>query len=211
LHTSTILDIVPQLIDRRNAMQQNIASLAGLVLAILLLALPTPAAAGSPPAVGGPLPAITLPVPENAAARSYLQVPGRGEFTVPRIKADVVIVEIFSMYCPYCQAEAPVLNALYAKIEGTSALKGRVKIIGIGVGNSPFEVDTFRKKYAIPFPLFADGDFIVHRLVGEVRTPYFIVVRNSADGSHRVIYSKLGRITGVDEFLAEITKLAALK
>jgi len=186
------------------------SSLIGIISTMLLLMLPTPAPAVSPPVVGGTLPAITLPVPGNAAERKYLQVPGIGEFSIPQIKADVVIVEIFSMYCPYCQAEAPVLNNLYRKIESDRALQGRIRIIGIGIGNSPFEVDTFRKKYAVPFPLFADADFVIHSLVGEVRTPYFIVVRNNADGTHRVIYSKLGRIAGADEFLAEIKKLARL-
>ncbi len=190
--------------------KKSITPLVVTFLAMLLLDLPVPAPAASPPPVGGVLPAFTLPAPGSAAERRYLQLPGRGEFSIPQIKADVVIVEIFSMYCPYCQAEAPVLNSLYGKIEGNNALKDRIKIIGIGIGNSAFEVDTFRKKYAVPFPLFPDGDFIIHRLVGEVRTPYFIVVKNNPNGTHRIIYSKLGRIAGADEFLGEITKLAGL-
>jgi hypothetical protein len=55
-------------------------------------------AATGPPPEGGVLPQFELPVPEDAPARTYLGLPGPGKFTVPQIKAQLVIVEIFSMY-----------------------------------------------------------------------------------------------------------------
>lgn len=51
-----------------------------------------------PPAVGGDLPAIILNVPENSDLQQYLGVSGKKTFTIPEIKAEVVIIEIFSMY-----------------------------------------------------------------------------------------------------------------
>jgi thiol-disulfide isomerase/thioredoxin len=170
-------------------------------------------AASSPPDVGGMLPDIKLSMPKDSAEKSYLGLGffGFGSFKIPEIKASLVIVEIFSMYCPYCQHEAPYVNQLYAKIEQNPALNGKIKIIGIGAGNTPYEVGTFKKKYNVPFPLFADGDYVIHKIVGEVRTPYFIGVKINPDGSHQVIYSKLGAFEGVDQFLEMMIKLSGIQ
>jgi peroxiredoxin len=169
-------------------------------------------AAGAPPAVGGQLPDIKLAMPKDSGDKSYLGLSfGFGSLRIPQVKAQVVIVEIFSMYCPYCQKEAPVVNELYAKIEKNPALKGKIKLIGIGVGNSLYEVGVFKKKYNVPFPLFADADYVIHKQVGEVRTPYFIGVKINPDGSHQIFYSKLGAFEGVDQFLATVIKLSGLQ
>lgn len=169
-------------------------------------------AASNPPAVGGMLPDIKLSVPKDSAEKNYLGLGffNVGSFKIPEIKARLVIVEIFSMYCPYCQQEAPNVNRLYAKIEQNPSLKGKIKIIGIGVGNTSYEVGTFKKKYNVSFPLFADGDYVIHKMVGEVRTPYFIGVKINPDGSHQVIYSKLGALEGLDQFLEMMIKLSGL-
>jgi peroxiredoxin len=169
--------------------------------------------AGSPPAVGGMPPDIKLSMPNNMVDKNYLGLGifGFGSFKIPEIKARLVIIEIFSMYCPYCQKEAPNVNQLYAKIEQNPTLKGKIKIIGIGVGNTSYEVGTFKKKYNVPFPLIADADYVIHKMVGEVRTPYFIGVKMNPDGSHQVIYSKLGEMEGVDQFLATIVRLSGVQ
>lgn len=191
-------------------MRRKIIPWVWILVSVLLFTCPAVATAVSPPAAGGLLPDLSLPAPQDPNERKYLGV-NSDSFKIPQIRANVVIIEIFSMYCPYCQAEAPALNSLYAKIENDPALKGKIKLIGIGVGNSSFEVEAFKRRYAIPFPLFADGDFVIHMTMGEVRTPYFIGVKINPDGSHRVIYSKLGRMEDVDQFLASIVKLAELK
>ena len=182
-----------------------------VVLAVLMMA--SSVSAGSPPMVGEILPDIKLSMPKDMADKNYLGLGifGFGSFKIPEIKASLVIIEIFSMYCPYCQREAPNVNQLYAKIEQDAALKGKIKIIGIGAGNTSYEVGTFKNKYNVPFPLFADGDYVIHKMVGEVRTPYFIGVKLNPDGTNRVIYSKLGALGGVDDFLSTLIKLSELQ
>ena len=180
-------------------------------LMILILATAIGAAENSPPKVGSVFPEIELLKPNNPDHLKYLGLSGSGFFKIQQVKSDVVIVEIFSMYCPYCQAEAPNVNRLYASIEGNPALKNKIKIIGIGINNSLFETDIFKKKYKVEFPLIPDGDFKLHKIMGQVRTPYFIVVKLSGGKSPEVIYSRLGALENNDLFLAQIIKSAGLK
>ncbi len=167
-------------------------------------------ARSNPPEKGEMLPDLTLALPANPVHRDYLGLSKGDTFKISEIKAGVVIIEIFSMYCPYCQRDAPNVNSLFNMIEGNSGLKDKIKIIGIGAGNSSFEVDIFRKKYNVLFPLFPDNEFIIHKRVGEVRTPYFIALKINRDGSHKVIYSKLGGIEKADQFLELLLKLSEL-
>ena len=55
-------------------------------------------AAVQPPPEGGVLPEIVLPVPQNHSQREYLGLDASREFKIPQIQAQVVIIEIFSMY-----------------------------------------------------------------------------------------------------------------
>jgi peroxiredoxin len=165
----------------------------------------------APSAKGEQLPDISLKVPEDQAQKEYLGLQGNGMFKVPQIMAKVVVIEIFSMYCPYCQREAPNVNSLYRKIEDNPKLRGKVKLIGIGAGNSPFEVDVFRKKYEVPFPLFSDENYALYQCLGEVRTPYFFAAKINPDGTTTVLYSQLGGLHGADRFLESILDLSSLK
>ncbi|MEW6002635.1 MAG: TlpA disulfide reductase family protein [Nitrospirota bacterium] len=169
------------------------------------------ALATSPLVEGGIFPDIKLSVPKSPDERSYLGLPDKDSFTIPEIKAKVVVIEIFSMYCPYCQNEAPRVNELYNLIDKNPDLRDKIKLIGIGAGNTPFEVDVFKKTFNIPFPLFPDENFRIHKACGEVRTPYFIGIKINEDGTHKVIYSKLGSIQDAQQFLDLILKLSGLK
>ena len=181
------------------------------VVLALSFVVAQPLSAAGPPQTGGQLPEFEFPMPSDRADRSYLGLSGwESTFRIPEIKARVVIVEILSMYCPFCQKEAPMVNQLYDAIEKDPRAKGKVKILGIGAGNSAYEVDVFRKKYNVPFPVVPDPEYAAHTLYGEVRTPYFIAVKINENGTHEVIYSKLGSFGDIPAFLEALKKPAGL-
>lgn len=192
-------------------MKRKLACLVVIILA-LLMTKASAAAENIPPKVGTFLPEMILSKPGDSTDLKYLGLLGGGKsFKVVQIKATIVIIQVYSMYCPYCQAEAPNVNRLYASIEDNPALKDKVKIIGIGAGNSKFETGIYKKKYTVAFPLIPDDDFKLHKILGEVRTPYFIAVILDGAKPPKVIYSKLGALENNDRFLAQIIKSAGLK
>ena len=191
-------------------MKKNLMSLTVMIL--LFLAFISPAlAANKPPEKGETLPVMNLPIPKNPEERNYLGLSGSGSFKIPQIKAKVVIIEIFSMYCPYCQKDAPGVNELFRLIENNPDIKNKIKLIGIGAGNSSYEVEVFKKTYTVPFPLFPDKDFTIHKVCGEVRTPYFMVVKINEDGTHQIVHNQLGNYPGAEPFLDIVLKASGLK
>ena len=163
------------------------------------------------PSEGNVFPEITLSVPQTEQGKTYLGITEAETFKLSQIKAKIVIIEIFSMYCPYCQKEAPAINKLYELIQEKPSIKDAIKIIGIGAGNTQFEVDFFRDKFTVPFPLLPDESFAVHKVIGEVRTPYFFVLKMKEDGSNEIIYSKAGSIQEPQDFLDLIVKKTGLE
>ncbi len=186
--------------------------MAAIVAIMFVLTAAFGFAQGGTPQVGSALPEMELTKPKDAVALRYLGLSAGGDnFHVSEVKAQALIIEVYSMYCPYCQAEAPKMNKLHQLIENNPASRGKIKIIGIGVGNSLFETGVFRKKYDVKFPLIPDGDFKLHKVFGETRTPYFIVVKLEEKKQPQVIYSRLGAIENVELFLAQIAQLSGVK
>ena len=191
-------------------MKKKLMSLTVMTLLFsIVLFLPWPPT--NPPEKGEQLPVMNLPIPKNPEERNYLGLSGSGSFKIPQIKAKVVIIEIFSMYCPYCQKDAPGVNELYRLIENNPDIKNKIKLIGIGAGNSSYEVEVFKKTYNVPFPLFPDKDFTIHKACGEVRTPYFMVVKINEDGTHQIVHNQLGNYPGAEPFLELVLKASGLK
>ena len=182
-----------------------------VVIAVLFLIVCDPSlAVNLPPVKDGVLPRIKLPVPKDPGEKSYLGLSGGVFFRIPQIKAKVVIIEIFSMYCPQCQKIAPGMDELYHLIESDPDLRNKIKLIGIGAGNSRYEVEVFKKTYHTPFPLFPDNEFAIHKVLGDVRSPYFIAIKINKDGTHKVVHSELDSFKEAHAFLESILGASGL-
>lgn len=155
-----------------------------------------------------PRPGWRLPTPADPGDRTYLGLDGAGDFALADIRAEVLIIEVFDLYCPHCQREAPNVNRLYRRIADDPSLADRVKLIGIGVGNTTYEVNLFRKTFAIPFPLFADRSRQLARYLETRQTPTFVGFARGPDGTLQRILHAPGPIGDVEAFLVRVLELA---
>ena len=168
-------------------------------------------AANTTPVKGGKLVNISLPMPKNLDEKIYLGLSGEGFFKISQIKANGVLIKIFNLYCPICQTTASVMAELYRRIENNPDLKDKIKLIGIGAGNNPLEIEVFKQNHNLPFPIFPDENFKIHQELGEVRTPFFIATKMEKDGSHEIVHTHLGGLTDARAFLDLMVEAYGIK
>jgi len=152
------------------------------------------------------LPPVTLTIPQNPDYRSYLGLTNlSGEsFQLTDIDADVLLIQFFSMYCPFCQEEAALINELFETIVNFSSEDFSVKMIGIGTNNSEFEVSHYRSTFDIQFPVFSDLDMQSYNTLGGKGTPSFIACRKTDDSECAIILRQSGGFNTVNEFFNQL-------
>lgn len=155
---------------------------------------------------------FTLPVPDTVQDREYLGLSDTLEtFSLGQIEADIVLIEIFSMYCPICQREAENINQLYELLQADTQIGRRLKMIGIGAGNSQFEANFFKSNYSIEFPMFSDQGFGIHKKVNQVGTPHFFALHSLPDNRTKLFFSHSGPIDDPADFIKRLTEAYRLK
>jgi len=150
-----------------------------------------------------PFPNLTFNQPLTKKEQTYLEIPKKKGFSFREIKGDLILVEFISTYCVNCQRQAPIFTELYSSIEKDPKLKGKVKMIGIAAGNTPKEVESFKKEYQITYPIFSDARFDAHMAVGGPRTPFTLWVRRDGQGNGVVVSTHLGLTESAENVLAE--------
>jgi thioredoxin-related protein len=157
------------------------------------------------------LPVIELPMPTSNGEKSYLGLSGSGNFKIGQINAQVLIIEVYSFYCPHCQRMAAQVNDLYNEIQKRSDLNSKIKMIGIGASNSAFEVEQYRERYHVPFPLFPDKQLEIAAKLCVSGTPTFIGVKVNGKGLQERFYFGEGGFQDTRKFLAEMIQSSGIK
>ena len=150
------------------------------------------------------LPEFELPTPRLEADKAYLGLSGNGKFRVADIQSEIVVIILYSIHCRYCREEAPRINELYRIIEDTADFKDKIKIIGIGLRDSEYEVKKFKKYYRVPYPLFADADLSIARSLKIQDTPTFIAVKNNTSDKPMRISTEPGSFGDISRFIKQI-------
>ncbi len=99
---------------------------------------------------------ISLDTPADYRMTAYLGLfKSKKNFMLTEIKADILLANVFQSRCPHCQGLAGELNEIYRLVD-KAGLSRKIKFIGLGYGDDFPEVEYFKKRYAIPYPVFAD-------------------------------------------------------
>ena len=155
--------------------------------------------------------ALELPIPQGDEDRTYLGLEGSGMFKLNQIKTRILIIEILNSYCPHCQHEAPLVNNLHRDIQERADLKDKIKIIGIGIGDSPDEINLFKQEYQVTFPLLPDQNSDIVDTFGVKGTPTFIGIKLNDQGLVEKFFFQEGGFGKAPKFLKEIIKKSGLK
>jgi hypothetical protein len=156
---------------------------------------------------------IPLPGPSSEADAAYLGLGAATDpFRMDQIKARVLVIEVFDMYCRFCQGMAPKVDEVY-DLNLRSGFGDDVKMIGIGRMNTALEVSAFKEKYDVKFPLFPDKDLAITRALEaeDEGTPYFIVINMAPGKRVRVVYTKTGAFEDAKAFHDTILVRSGLK
>jgi len=157
--------------------------------------------------VGHPFPKTELVSPKEKIYRDYLGLPDKPGFYLDEIKADVLIVEFLNKYCYHCQMQAYLMNRIYKTIKKDPALNGKVKILGIGVGNNRLELESFRQEKKIPFPLIPDKNFVAFEDIGYPPGTPFTLILKKEEGHFIVKNTHLGLIENRKVYMDTIRKI----
>lgn len=156
-----------------------------------------------PISVGMDLPQFMLNAPASEKEKQYLALKNPKPFSLSEIPAKVMVVEIFSVYCPHCQKQAPKLNKVYNLINKDSELTQDIKMIGIAAGADQSKTDKWKATFHIPFPLFADPKTEIWEKFGKPGVPLTLVVTSTG----KVASTHAGETEDIEEFFRQIKKL----
>ncbi|MCK5680895.1 hypothetical protein KAI46_08825 [bacterium] len=148
---------------------------------------------------------ISLTIPSDYRMASYLGFfKPRRMFFLTEIKTEILVANVFQTRCPHCQGLTDDLNKLYKTVKKEGFFH-KVKFIGLGYGEDFLEVEYYKKRYAIPYPLFADPRA---EKVKVKNIPATFILRMTPAGA-KVLYEYYGPLPSAKDLLqiirAELT------
>ncbi len=158
---------------------------------------------GDIPASGSYLPKFQLEAPISENDRIYLGIESLKTFSIDQIKCMFMLIEIVGVYCPRCHIQTPLFNKLFYRIKKNTSISKRLKMFAITVGANQTETDYLKKEFNIPYPVIKDLKFEIHKLLGEPRTPFTMIVTRNRN----VVFAHLGIIHDIDKFYLKLKNL----
>ena len=153
---------------------------------------------------GKELPKFKITVRSSTQERQYLGLKEDLEiFSLSKVPAKIILLEIFSVNCPNCRKQAPKLNDVYKLVQYNNEISGDIKMIGIGVGCDYNALEKWKTSMGIPFPLFPDENYIVWQQLGKPGIPCTLII----DENGKVLASHFGVTKNEEDLFRQIKDL----
>ena len=144
------------------------------------------------PQPGDYLPKISFPNSLSHEEVRYLGIDPKKALSLDEIKGKIILIEFINSNCLYCIKAVPILKQIYQAIDEDTNLKGAVKILAIGAGDTKTEVVHFKNNYEIPYPVIPDTEYKAHDAVGGPRVPFLFVATKSPKKRWFVVRAQVG-------------------
>jgi hypothetical protein len=156
---------------------------------------------------GSIMPAVNINPPIAKEIKAYLGIKDEKSFSLTQVQAKLMVIELFEVYCPICQTNAPLLNELFKLIQEDKNLNKEVKMIGLAIGTQPEDLSVYRGSFKIEFPLFPDPMKEIQNKLNIKYVPEVLIINKQG----KILMSHPGKIESLDPFLVEIRKNILLK
>ena len=138
--------------------------------------------------------------------QAYLGISQKNNFSFKDMSGTLFLFEVFNTYCTSCPKNVPILNNIYSVIENDLLLRGKVKVVGIAIGNNQNEVESFKREYKALYPILIDLHFTAHKALGNPRVPYTIFVKRDK-GKAIVMNTHQGVIESLNTIMDQVRDL----
>lgn len=127
-------------------------------------------------------------------------------FFLADVPADFVLLKYYGENCHQCVQEVGQYNRLFTLLRDDPLLGPRVKMIGIGVGDTQHSVLRFKRSHQVPYPLLPDERQVMFESVGAGEIPLIYLVKILPNARVQAVLYHEGGLEGVDAFLNRIKK-----
>lgn len=155
---------------------------------------------------GEPFPDIELNGQQPSVYQTYLETEDT-PLHLSDIPSPYVLIYVFNVYCDACDKDMPNANKVFEILDG-QGLSNRIKMIGIGLNNSLFEVNFFRNKFSAPMPVFPYSEAGTRITHGKDDYPVCMLIRNNRESSPETVLYHDGPVENAEEFAANVLRSA---
>lgn len=134
---------------------------------------------------------VVLPDDERAPAPFLVGTTLTGDsFDLAQAQGDVVVINVWASWCAPCRAEAPDLEAAWARFAGAD-----VQFVGLNTRDSPSSAAGFVNRFKITYPSIVDTDGQLQLLFRDTLPPQAIPSTLIVDKKGRVAARALGTVS----------------